>query len=52
MLAGTVSHSIMICIFYLWLDLGYKGVILATGFMFLFRFSGNYFMVVCRNDVR
>jgi len=52
MLAGTVSHGIMILIFYVWLDMGYQGVIWATGVMFLFRFSGNYFMVVCRNDVK
>ena len=32
--------------------MGYKGVIMATGFMFFFRFAGNYFMCVCRDDVR
>ena len=52
MLAGCGSHAIMILIFYSWLDLGYKGVIMATGVMFFFRFLVNYLMVVCRKDVR
>lgn len=52
MLAGTVSHSLMILIFYVWLDMGYKGVILATGFMFFFRFLVNFSMVTFRSEVR
>ncbi len=35
----------MILIFYVWLDLGYKGVMLATGIMFVFRFLVNYLLI-------
>ncbi len=51
-LSGTVSHAIMILIFYVWLDLGYKGVMLATGFMFVFRFLANYLLIEYRDEVR
>ena len=49
---STVSHVIMICIFNLWLDMGYQGVILATGLMFFVRFAVNFGLVELRNDVR
>ena len=49
---SSLSHAIMILIFYSWLDLGYKGVIMATGVMFFFRFLVNFLMVTCRKDVR
>jgi len=52
MIVGTVTHAIMICIFFLWLDMGYQGVILATGLMFAFRASINVGMVELRNDLR
>lgn len=49
---GTVCHAIMICTFYIWLDMGYKGVMLATGLMFFIRFLCNFALVELRNDVR
>ena len=49
---GTVSHSLMILIFFVWLDLGYKGVMLATGLMFIFRFMANFLLTECRSEVR
>ena len=51
-ITGTVTHALMICIFCLWIDMGYKGVIWATGLMFFFRFFANYAMVTYRNDVK
>lgn len=51
-LTGTITHSIMILIFYVWLDMGYKGVMLSTGLMFIFRFAVNFLMTELRNDVR
>jgi Na+-driven multidrug efflux pump len=52
MISGTIAHAIMICIFYLWLDMGYRGVILATGLMFFVRACVNISLVEMRNDVR
>lgn len=52
MIVGTVSHAIMVCIFYLWLDMGFRGIVLATGLMFICRASVNVGMVHFRNDVR
>ena len=42
----------MVLIFYVWLDMGYKGVIMATSFMFFARFLVNFCLVTFRDDVR
>ena len=52
MIVGTVSHASMICVFYFWLDMGFEGVILATGLMFMCRFLVNYSLVTFRDDVK
>ena len=51
-ISSTVSHFIMIGIFYFWLDMGYQGVILATALMFVFRFAANFSLVTFREDVK
>ena len=52
MITGTLVHALMVCILYFWLDWGYEGVLLATGFMFVARAAVNIGLVTFRNDVR
>ena len=49
---GTICHAIMIGIFYFSLEMGFKGVILATGLMFFVRFLVNFSLVTFRDDVK
>ena len=51
-LAGTISHIVMVYIFCAKLHMGYKGVVIATGLMFLVRFLVNFALVKLRDDVR
>ena len=52
MLAGTSTHAILVLILFVWLDCGFKGIMVATGLMFFVRFLVNYWMVMCRSEVR
>ena len=42
----------MVSIFYFGLDMGFQGIVLATGLMFILRFLSNYALVTFRDDVR
>lgn len=45
MLAGVLTHAILVLVFYVWLDFGFKGIMLATGLMFFVRFLVNFGLV-------
>jgi len=51
-LAGTLTHAILILVLFVWLDAGFKGIMVATGFAFFVRFLCNFSLVMLRNDVR
>lgn len=50
-LFGAIFHGIFIGLFYYWFDMGFKGVVLATGIMFFVRFAVVYLLVTHRNDL-
>ena len=52
MIVGTIGHATMVSIFYFGLDMGFQGIVLATGLMFILRFLSNYALVTFRDDVR
>ena len=51
MLAGTSTHAILVLILFVWLDCGFKGIMVATGLMFFVRFLVNFSLVTFRNDI-
>ena len=52
MLAGTISHGLLVLILFVWLDAGFYGIVLATGLQFLVRFIVVFCLVTFGDDVR
>ena len=44
-ICGTLGHALLVCVTYIWLDMGFQGIIISTGIMFFLRFLVTFSLV-------